>query len=721
MNRFSRCIRIWSGLAGAVNYNDFRSRSFSSLCVTKQSPTLNVSVTHESNDAVGSTVGGQADFRLLRYFATASLVAFVVVAVLLGYVFRTLSVDALINGYQSEHINHARIIANEMWEENFGPLVLSMADKPAAQLPTAPQIPVLHQKVLKLLNGTQIYKIKVYDLRGRTVYSNELKQIGEDKSNNAGVMNGLRGLNSSELVHQNQISSFEGELQERDVIESYIPRYDPVTGQVSGVFEIYRDATSVLAEVGQRQWVLVAAVIALLTLLYLVVFIIVKKAQDQIIEQNQERHKAQHALALSEERWKFALEGAGDGVWDRNLQTGEVVFSKRYKEIYGFAADELENNTEAWDARVHPDDVARIEADRAAYFAGEKPSYANERRMQCKDGSWKWILSRGEVVARDAQGRPLRMIGTHTDITERHEHEEALRLASTVILTMDEAVAVTNMRNEIISVNPAFTVITGYFPNEVIGRNPNLMASGTHSATFYQDMWAKLATNGNWHGEICNRRKSGNLYIEWLSIKQVRDEQGVPTHYVAVFSDISERKASEARMQHLAHFDVLTNLPNRALFSDRLRQAIAKAKRDKTHLALMFMDLDRFKPVNDQLGHQVGDLLLQEVARRLLDCVRRESDTVARIGGDEFVVMLPDIETVQAATQVAEKILAALNQSFEIGEHRIHISSSIGIAIFPEHGQDENHLLKSADAAMYLAKENGRNRVQVAAAASSSV
>ena len=298
---------------------------------------------------------------------------------------------------------------------------------------------------------------------------------------------------------------------------------------------------------------------------------------------------------------------------------------------------------------------------------------------------------------------------------------EALRLASTVILTMDEAVAVTNMRNEIISVNPAFTVITGYFASEVIGRNPNLMASGTHSAKFYQDIWAKLATTGNWHGEICNRRKSGSLYIEWLSIKQVRDEQGVPSHYVAVFSDISERKASEARMQHLAHFDVLTNLPNRALFSDRLRQAIAKARRDRTQLALMFMDLDRFKPVNDQLGHQVGDSLLQEVARRLLDCVRRESDTVARIGGDEFVVMLPDIETVQAAAQVAEKILAALNQSFDIDEHRIHISSSIGIAIFPEHGQDENHLLKSADAAMYLAKENGRNRVQLAAVASSPV
>ena len=680
----------------------------------QQTSNLTVPVTNKASDSVGAAIVATADFRLLRYFTTASLLAFVVVAVLLGYVFRTLSVDTLINSYQSEHTNHARIIANEMWDEHFGPLVGAMADKPGAELAAAPQIPALHQKVLKLLDGTKVYKIKVYDLRGRTVYSTELSQVGEDKSDNAGVLAGLRGVSSSEMVRKHQISSFEGELQDHDVIESYIPRYDPATGQVSGVFEIYRDATSVLRDVRQRQWILVAAVIALLTLLYLVVFTIVKRAQDQIIEQNRERQKVQQALTLSEERWKFALEGAGDGVWDRNLDTGEVMFSKRYKEMYGFAPNELENYTEDWDARVHPGDRSRLEADRAAYFAGEKSTYANERRMQCKDGRWKWILSRGMVVARDAQGRPVRMIGTHSDISERHEREEALRLASTVILTMDEAVIVTNMRNEIISVNPAFTVITGYVAGEVIGRNPHLLSSGTHSPKFYQDMWAQLAATGNWHGEICNRRKSGELYVEWLSIKQVRDSHGAPTHCVAVFSDISERKASEARMQHLAHFDVLTELPNRALFSDRLHQSLAKARRDKSRLALMFMDLDKFKAVNDELGHQMGDLLLKEVAQRLSGCVRRESDTVARLGGDEFVVMLPDIETVQAAALVAETILAELNRSFEIGEHKIQISSSIGIAIFPDHGSDENLLLKSADAAMYQAKDGGRNHVCVA-------
>jgi diguanylate cyclase (GGDEF)-like protein/PAS domain S-box-containing protein len=662
-----------------------------------------------------SVTGGQpaANFKLLRYFSTASLVAFAVVAVLLGYVFRTLSIDGLINGYESEHVNHARIIANEMWDEHFGPLVLSVADQPITELSHAPQIPALHQKTLKLLKGTRIFKIKVYDLRGRTVYSTDLTQIGQDKSQNQGVKNALQGQNSSALVHHNQFSAFEGELQDRDLVESYIPRYDPLSGQVSGVFEIYRDATTLLVEVGQRQWLLVGSVIALLALLYLAVFAIVKRAQSHLIEENRDRQKAQQALALSEERWKFALEGAGDGVWDRNLQTGQVVFSKRYKEIHGFTETELENNSQAWDARVHPDDLSQVVADREAYFNGQAPSFVNERRMQSKDASWKWILSRGMIVARDAQGQPLRMIGTHTDITERHQREEELQLASTVLHTMDEAVTVTNADNEIVSVNPAFTVITGYFPEDVMGRNPRLLASGTHTPDFYQEMWYQLSTAGSWHGEIRNRRKSGQLYVEWLSIKKVCDQKAALTHYVAVFSDISERKASEERMHHLAHFDVLTGLANRALFADRLHQCVARAQRDKSRMALMFIDLDKFKPVNDELGHQVGDLLLQNVARRLSSCVRRESDTVGRIGGDEFVVLLSEIEAVTDAMGIAEKIRLALDQPFEIGLHQINISSSIGVAIFPEHGADENALLKRADAAMYAAKERGRNRVQL--------
>ena len=654
-----------------------------------------------------------ADFKLLRYISTASLIAFAVVAVLLGYLFRELSVDNLVNGYQSEHVNHARIIANEMWDTHLGPLISEVNDKPADQLARSPQIPALHKYSMKLLEGTKIFKIKVYDLKGRTVYSTQLNQIGEDKSQNAGVQAGLRGENSSELVHHNQLSTFEGELQDRDLVESYIPRHDPHTGQVTGVFEIYRDATSVLQEMKQRQWVLVGWVSALMALLYLVVFGIVKKAQAEINAQTLARQNVQQALAQSEERWKFALEGSGDGVWDRNLVTGEVVFSKRYKELYGFSPNELEDHVESWDARVHPDDLPQAIADREAYFSGDDAAYVSERRMQCKDGSWKWVLSRGMVVARDAQGKPLRMIGTHNDITERHLHEQELQLAATVLQTMDEAVTVTNANNDIISVNPAFTTITGYSAAEVIGNNPKLLASGTHTQAFYQHMWRQLETHGSWQGEIWNRHRNGHVYIEWLSIKKMTDAKGAVTHYVAVFSDISERKASEQRMKHLAHFDPLTGLPNRALFADRLHQAVAQSQRDQHQMALMFVDLDKFKPVNDELGHSVGDVLLKAVARRLLECVRRDSDTVARLGGDEFVVLLLDIDSVHDAMIVAVNIRDALDQPFELGQHSVRISASIGVALFPAHGTDENTLLTHADAAMYRAKEAGRNQVQL--------
>jgi diguanylate cyclase (GGDEF)-like protein/PAS domain S-box-containing protein len=532
------------------------------------------------------------EFKLLRYFTSASLVAFLVAAALLGYVFRALSIDSIVKGYERQHVNLAQIISNEMWDDAFGPLAMAVAGKSVAEIQATPQIPRIHRKVLMLLSGSKIFKIKVYDLRGMTIYSSETKQIGEDKSANAGVIDALRGLNSSELSHRNRFSAFEGEVLDRDLVETYVPRLDPASGKVIGILEIYGDATDVLADIGKRQWVMVLSVIALLSLLYLALYAIVQNAQKHIAEETQQREMAQQALASSEERWKFALEGSDAGVWDRNLQTGEVVYSRRYREIYGYGEDQLIDHWETWEDRVHPDDLPLVTADREAYLTGKTETYSNERRMRCQDGSWKWILSRGMVVSRDAQGRPVRMIGTHTDI--------------------------------------------------------------------------------------------------------------------------SERKAAQQRLQMLAHFDLLTGLPNRGLFSDRLRHGLAKARRDKTGLALMMIDLDEFKPVNDLYGHQIGDLLLKEVATRMLACVRRETDTVARLGGDEFVVILSEVEQARDATTVAETIRDALHQTFDIGGRLINISSCIGVAIFPEHGPDEALLIKSADVAMYRAKENGRNRVELA-------
>ena len=325
-----------------------------------------------------------------------------------------------------------------------------------------------------------------------------------------------------------------------------------------------------------------------------------------------------------------------------------------------------------------------------------------------------WLLVHGRVramQAADALGHEL---------AERKRAEEGLRLAATVVKTVEEAVVVTDANNLIVAVNPAFTAITGYLAEEALGKNPKILASGRHSKEFYAKMWEILLATGSWHGEIWDKRKNGELYIKWLSIRLVRNEQDQLTHHVAVFSDITERKNIEERMQHLAHYDLLTDLPNRLLFNDTLRQEIARAKRDmqdkrdtvnKKRLGVMFIDLDKFKPVNDTLGHAVGDLLLKEVAKRLLGCMR-ESDIVARLGGDEFVVLLPTIEAEQDALMVADKILHSMGQPFELVGHSLHISASIGLVMYPDHGGDEITLTKHADIAMYYAKASGRNNVK---------
>lgn len=317
-----------------------------------------------------------------------------------------------------------------------------------------------------------------------------------------------------------------------------------------------------------------------------------------------------------------------------------------------------------------------------------------------------WVTIKGRARAVQAAESIRR------ELTERKRAEAGLRLADTVVKTVEEGVLVTDHDNLIVAVNPAFTTITGYTAEEVLGKNPRILSSGRHGKEFYMQMWQTLSATGGWRGEISDRRKNGEIYIEGLSIRLVRDEEGRVTHYVGIFSDISERKAAEARIQHLAHHDALTNLPNRSLFSDRLRQGLAQARRDKTRLAVMFLDLDKFKPVNDTYGHAVGDQLLKEVATRLQKCMR-ESDTVSRIGGDEFVVLLPTIEADQDAMRVAEKMLKVLNQPFELDGHSLHISGSIGIAVFPEHGSDEISLAHCADTAMYHAKSGGHNNAQL--------
>lgn len=304
----------------------------------------------------------------------------------------------------------------------------------------------------------------------------------------------------------------------------------------------------------------------------------------------------------------------------------------------------------------------------------------------------------------DALGRAIR----HALV--RQKLESRLHLFKAALNSVANGIVITDVHATIEWANPAFTRMTGIALADAVGHTPGeVLNSGKQDVHFYQRMWATILAGRVWSGELVNRRRDGTLYDEALTIAPVTDSNGRIQHFVAVKQDISERKASEERVQYLAHHDQLTDLPNRVLLSDRLFQALAQARRDRCTLALMFLDLDNFKPVNDSLGHDIGDLLLKEVALRLKACVPRDSDTVSRLGGDEFVILLAQIDKAMDAVVVAGKILAALNRPFTIGSHSIGISVSIGIAVYPQHGDDVNRLMKSADTAMYLAKKAGRN------------
>jgi diguanylate cyclase (GGDEF)-like protein/PAS domain S-box-containing protein len=290
--------------------------------------------------------------------------------------------------------------------------------------------------------------------------------------------------------------------------------------------------------------------------------------------------------------------------------------------------------------------------------------------------------------------------------------QRSLRLAEKVIENSLEGIIVTDREGFIETVNPAFSRLTGYRPEEVIGRNPSLLSSGRHDRDFYRNMWHKLAEGGHWQGEIWNRRKDGEVYPELLTITAIADETGEVTHYAALFSDISELKENEKRIKHLAYFDPLTGLPNRRLFADRLQMGVAHSHRNGQQLAVLFVDLDRFKRVNDSLGHAVGDSLLREVSGRIEACIR-EDDTVARMGGDEFTVLLSEVRDFEEAAQVARRIIERLEQPVLIEGNELVVTSSIGISYYPDDGPDPDTLIRNADTAMYRAKADGRNSYQL--------
>ncbi|MBF0294595.1 MAG: diguanylate cyclase [Magnetococcales bacterium] len=427
------------------------------------------------------------------------------------------------------------------------------------------------------------------------------------------------------------------------------------------------------------------------------------------IEAKMREHEA--ALMESEARFRGIATSAQDAIIMIDDQDRVQYWNPAAQRIFGYAAGEMEGR------ELHR--LLAPERFRPAATRGmRKLRETGEGSILDRTVELIGVRKSGEEFPFDLSTSVIRCrdrwcaIGILRDISARKEIEQRLKLGFTIIEQALEGIIITDAEAVIQLVNPAFTQLTGYAPGEVIGRNPRLLQSGRHDASFFQELWQTLNATGSWRGELWNRRKSGEIFPEWLSISAIRDEKDEVTHYMGIFSDITERKAFEEQLENLAFYDALTAIPNRMLFHQRLEQALKEAARHRQRLAVLYLDLDLFKAVNDTHGHKTGDLLLQSVATRLQDLLRQE-DTVARLGGDEFAVLLRNVQNLEDTRLVAEKVIATLTRPFTLQGIECRIGTSIGITLFPDQGKDPETLLKQADTAMYYAKRGGRNRYRV--------
>ena len=425
-----------------------------------------------------------------------------------------------------------------------------------------------------------------------------------------------------------------------------------------------------------------------------------------------QRKRMEDELRASEERFRRMSNASPAMIWITDVNGKPSFVNQTWLDFVGIDFEKAVSY-ESWIQFIHPDDRDSVFAEYYKNVFDQKP-IVTEYRMRRAQGDWRWILDHG-VPIYDEKGAFAGYIGSAFDITERKQAEADFRIAATAFESQ-EAMVITDAKAVILRVNKTFTESTGYSAEEAVGQNISILKSGRHDQDFYADMWRSLKNTGTWQGEIWDKRKNDQIYPKWLTITAVKDEAGEVTHYVGTHIDISDRKAAEDEIKNLAFYDPLTQLPNRRLLLDRLQQALATHARKQVFGALFFLDLDHFKNLNDTLGHEKGDQLLQQVAGRLSSCVR-EGDTVARLGGDEFVVMLKELgargaDAAVQAEMVGEKILRTLNETYRFDGYEHHSTSSIGATLFSDQSLGIDELLKQADIAMYQAKAAGRNNLR---------
>lgn len=476
-------------------------------------------------------------------------------------------------------------------------------------------------------------------------------------------------------------------LEQYGIDEQQLPSKSIVINRPFSLYEEYYS----------QVWLIISFIGALLLIIFFLVINITKR-----------RH-AERLLKSSEQNFRAFFEMASVGVAQIDIRSGKYIkINQKYCEIVGFGIEELLNLTS--DTITHPDDLDFQHQQMQLLLGGHISEFTIEKRYIQKDGTIVWAYLTASPLWRDGEN-PDYVLGVIRDITVRKQAEERLVFAQKVFDNSIEGIVVTDAEGVILQVNSSFSTITGYTAAEAIGQNPRILKSDKHSPPFYEEMWNKITTEGQWAGETWNRRKNGEAYPEWLTISAVRNDKGIITNFVSIFHDISQHVQQQEVIEYQTQHDALTELPNRVLINDRLKNALEKIQRSGKQVALLYLDIDNFKYINDAFGHKVGDDILVELSKRF-SSIMRAADTVARLGGDDFLVLLTDLEDLNVASEIAMRLIGSLEKPFNHGDVDFFVTASVGVTIAPDDGVDPVTLVKNADVAMYRAKNLGKNNYQ---------
>ncbi|AZE14414.1 Sensory box/GGDEF family protein [Pseudomonas chlororaphis subsp. aureofaciens] len=432
--------------------------------------------------------------------------------------------------------------------------------------------------------------------------------------------------------------------------------------------------------------------------------------ESRVAQRSLELDAANQALSKSEARLALALKASQLGLWDWNLQTDEVHHS-HIKELFGLEPEFVRAMLSHLKPLLHPEDLPLLKRALVEHLKGRTEDYLVEYRVRHGDGHWVWIEDRGRAVERGPGGRVLRMVGTRRDISASKQQEEQRRLSAMVFEAASEGIVILDPDYVLLAINQAFSRVTGYQIEDMLGRNVVDLPCSRDARRHYPVIHQALEQHGSWQGELVEARKNGELYPQWLQLNVVRDTRGNISHIVGFFADLSARRESEERMRYLTHYDELTGLANRSLFRERLREAHQRMRQGGRSLALVHINLDRFKLLNDSLGHDIADQLLQKMARRLVNALP-EADTIARLSGDEFAVLFDAYGSLSSLTRVATRLSAKLRLPITVEGHELVVSASMGISMLPDSAREIPALISQANIAMQHAKHLGGNNFQ---------